>query len=82
MYNEGEKMGSQTQAAGFSGSVGAQGAKTGSKNDYKVKDISLADWGRKEILIAERKCRGLWLFARSTVLQSLFAEPGLLAVFT
>ena len=24
--------------------------------DYKVADMSLADWGRKEIDIAERKC--------------------------
>ena len=28
------------------------------KQDYKVADISLADFGRKEISIAERKCRG------------------------
>ena len=26
--------------------------------DFKVADISLADWGRKEIAIAETKCRG------------------------
>ena len=25
--------------------------------DYKVADISLADWGRKEISIAEHECR-------------------------
>ena len=25
------------------------------KQDYKVKDISLADWGRKEIKIAETR---------------------------
>lgn len=29
------------------------------KNDYKVKDISLADWGRKEIKIAEDEMPGL-----------------------
>jgi adenosylhomocysteinase len=29
------------------------------KNDYKVKDISLADWGRKEITIAESEMPGL-----------------------
>ena len=28
-------------------------------NDYKVKDISLADWGRKEIAIAETEMPGL-----------------------
>ena len=27
--------------------------------DYKVKDISLADWGRKEIAIAETEMPGL-----------------------
>ncbi|TCK17153.1 adenosylhomocysteinase [Thiogranum longum] len=30
-----------------------------SSNDYKVADISLADWGRKEILIAEVEMPGL-----------------------
>ena len=30
-----------------------------SNNDYKVKDISLADWGRKEIEIAESEMPGL-----------------------
>ncbi len=29
------------------------------KNDYKVKDITLADWGRKEIAIAETEMPGL-----------------------
>ena len=28
-------------------------------NDYKVKDISLADWGQKEIEIAETEMPGL-----------------------
>ncbi len=32
---------------------------TAMKNDYKVKDISLADWGRKEITIAESEMPGL-----------------------
>jgi adenosylhomocysteinase len=27
--------------------------------DYKVKDISLADWGRKEITLAEKEMPGL-----------------------
>jgi len=29
------------------------------KNDYKVKDISLAEWGRKEITLAENEMPGL-----------------------
>jgi adenosylhomocysteinase len=32
---------------------------TAMKNDYKVKDITLADWGRKEITIAESEMPGL-----------------------
>ena len=28
-------------------------------NDYKIKDIKLADWGRKEITIAEKEMPGL-----------------------
>jgi S-adenosylhomocysteine hydrolase len=28
-------------------------------NNYKVKDISLADWGRKEIKLAEAEMPGL-----------------------
>ncbi|HSX34175.1 MAG TPA: adenosylhomocysteinase [Candidatus Saccharimonadales bacterium] len=28
-------------------------------NDYKVKDISLAEWGRKEIILAEKEMPGL-----------------------
>src|SRR3546814_246911 len=28
-------------------------------NDYKVKDISLADWGRAEITLAEKEMPGL-----------------------
>jgi adenosylhomocysteinase len=31
----------------------------GSGHDYKVKDISLAEWGRKEIVIAEHEMPGL-----------------------
>jgi adenosylhomocysteinase len=33
--------------------------KTAAKADYKVKDISLADWGRKELDIAEHEMPGL-----------------------
>ena len=32
---------------------------TTTKNDYKVADISLADWGRKEVAIAETEMPGL-----------------------
>jgi adenosylhomocysteinase len=32
---------------------------TGATADYKVKDISLADWGRKEVAIAETEMPGL-----------------------
>jgi adenosylhomocysteinase len=31
----------------------------GAKNDFKVKDLSLAEWGRKEISIAEQEMPGL-----------------------
>src|SRR5438046_10605603 len=31
----------------------------GKKTDYKIKDISLADWGLKEISIAEKEMPGL-----------------------
>src|SRR5258708_37648639 len=34
-------------------------AKTKTKQDYRVADISLADWGRKEISIAEKEMPGL-----------------------
>src|SRR5262244_4461676 len=42
----------------------ANGKKTAPANgkaraDYKVKDISLADWGRKEISVAEQEMPGL-----------------------
>ena len=29
------------------------------KQDYKIRDISLADWGRKEMSIAEKEMPGL-----------------------
>ena len=35
-------------------------------HDYKVADISLADWGRKEIDIAEHEMPGLMSIRRST----------------
>jgi adenosylhomocysteinase len=37
-----------------------EGAKTGKlENDFKVADLGLADWGRKEIVIAEQEMPGL-----------------------
>src|SRR2546422_1913944 len=33
--------------------------KTRTNNDYKVKDLTLADWGRKEISVAEQEMPGL-----------------------
>ena len=35
-------------------------------SDYKVADLSLADWGRKEITIAEHEMPGLVVSATST----------------
>jgi adenosylhomocysteinase len=35
-----------------------------SKNDYKVKDISLAEWGRKEVQLAESEMTGLMQIRR------------------
>src|SRR5438094_8269094 len=34
-------------------------AKTNAKQDFKITDINLADWGRKEISIAEKEMPGL-----------------------
>ncbi len=34
------------------------------RNDYKVKDLSLADWGRKEIQLAEHEMPGLMALRR------------------
>ena len=33
--------------------------KTSQRLPYKVKDIALAEWGRKEILLAEKEMPGL-----------------------
>ena len=49
MLNEEHTMGVTTSAA----------VHAGAKKDYKVKDISLADWGRKEIEMAEKEMPGL-----------------------
>jgi adenosylhomocysteinase len=37
----------------------SNGSGNGAKHDYKVRDISLAAWGRKEIVIAEHEMPGL-----------------------
>src|SRR5947209_7048568 len=37
----------------------ATNGKSRAANDYSVKDISLADWGRKEISVAEQEMPGL-----------------------
>src|SRR4051812_1051036 len=37
----------------------ATASKPSASQDYKVKDITLADWGRKEITIAESEMPGL-----------------------
>ena len=34
-------------------------SKTSKYLPYKIKDISLAEWGRKEILLAEKEMPGL-----------------------
>ena len=39
--------------------------------DYKVADISLAEWGHKEIRIAETEMPALWHCAKSTVRNNL-----------
>ena len=38
--------------------------KIAAAGDYKVKDISLADWGRREIIIAETEMPGLMALRR------------------
>ncbi len=39
--------------------TGSTGAKARAGQDYKVRDISLAEWGRKEISVAEQEMPGL-----------------------
>ncbi|HEY5911984.1 MAG TPA: adenosylhomocysteinase, partial [Verrucomicrobiae bacterium] len=41
------------------GKKAAAGAKTRLNHDYKVKDLGLAEWGRKEISVAEQEMPGL-----------------------
>src|SRR3954464_10309935 len=38
---------------------GKKNGKSGSQLEYKVKDITLAEWGRKEIMLAEQEMPGL-----------------------
>ena len=42
---------------------------------YKVADLSLAEWGRKEIMLAENEMPGLMPFARSMAVRSRSPEP-------
>ena len=51
-------------------------------SDYKVKDISLADWGRKEIEIAESEMPGLMSLRKEFGLRSHLQAQELLGVFT
>jgi adenosylhomocysteinase len=53
-----EKSSSNPKATGNSKTTTASAAGQ-AKVDYKVKDISLAEWGRKEITIAENEMPGL-----------------------
>ena len=45
------------------------------KLPYKVKDISLADWGRREIKLAENEMPGLMAFGRNTARTSRCEVP-------
>ncbi len=49
---------------------------------YKVKDISLADWGRKEIKLAEAEMPGLMSLEKSTVPQNHWQVQELQAACT
>ena len=50
-------------------------------NDYKVADIGLADWGRKEIEIAETEMPGLITLRNELSKSKPLKEQILLAVF-
>jgi len=58
-YQENQTM---TVSATKTPSAGRKGSKT--VNDYVVADLSLADWGRKEIAIAEHEMPGLMAMRR------------------
>jgi S-adenosylhomocysteine hydrolase len=57
---------------------------TATKNyvKYKVKDISLAEWGRKEIKLAEEEMPGLMASVKSTDQVNLLKVPVLQVVCT
>lgn len=44
---------------------------------YKVADIGLSDWGRKEIEIAEKEMPGLMAVRKNTARRNRCGEPGL-----
>ena len=49
---------------------------------HKVADLSLADWGRKEIAIAEHEMPGLMALRESTAPRSRLPAPASPAAFT
>ena len=52
------------------------------KASYKVKDISLSDWGRKEIKLAEAEMPGLISLREEFKTKTRLRVLELLAVFT
>ena len=52
------------------------------KNDFKVKDMSLAEWGRKEIQLAEAEMPGLMALREQYGKTKPLKVLELLAVFT
>ena len=55
---------------------------TTEKLTYKVKDIALAEWGRKEIKLAEAEMPGLMSLREEYGLHNLLQEQELQDVFT
>ena len=53
-----------------------------STGDYKIADISLADYGRKEIEIAEIEMPGLMNWCLRTRTRSLLPDLAFLDLFT
>ena len=51
-------------------------------DDFKVKDLNLADWGRKEIKIAETEMPGLMQLRSEYRKENLYQERELLVVYT
>ena len=49
---------------------------------YKVKDMTLAEWGRKEITLAEAEMPGLMALGRNMQRSNRLREHALQAVFT